>query len=311
MNSRELTLGVCLLVLASSGLEAGDVRAAATSAQGLPVDAPRASSPGPEELMQAVRRDLESAVQNHEALADSLPSEHPEGHSAVPDPKSTAIRSSAAEPAAEWESLLSTGNAQVRAWESYFSGGGGPRLRTSLFRLGPHRGHLEGVLAQNGLPPDLLAIAFVESNFAPNAVSPKGATGLWQFMPATAVRYGLEFKPFQDDRIDLEKSTSAAARYLTDLHAKFGDWLLALAAYNAGEAEVESAIAKGKTRDFWALSRLRLLPNETKEYVPKVLAALHVWKNIVAGNPETGLPGTGERASLGHERCVYAITSSR
>jgi len=164
-------------------------------------------------------------------------------------------------------------------------------------------------LKQNDLPPELLAVAFVESEFVPDAVSPKGATGLWQFMPVTATHYGLMLNPLHDDRTNLEKSTSAAARYLTDLHARFGDWLLALAAYNAGEDQVVSAIARGRTRDFWALSRIRLLPEETREYVPKVLAALHLWKEIVAGSADVEAPAIKEAASSRHETWVCAVTS--
>jgi membrane-bound lytic murein transglycosylase D len=117
-------------------------------------------------------------------------------------------------------------------------------------------------------------VAQVESNWKPFALSPKGAFGLWQFMPATARRYGLRVDALRDDRADMEKATRAAARYLRDLHLRFGDWALALAAYNAGEDAVQKAMERGESNDFGNLSRQKLLPAETRAYVPAVLVAL-------------------------------------
>jgi len=306
---RQLISAVCLLFLFTSASKASEVRVAQDSPDSRPANASRVSSLSPEELMQAVRSDLDLAVQNHAALADSLRSKSREPNSPVSNPEPAPSQASMAHVHAGWEFLSTSSNAQVRAWESYFSGSGSARVRASLLRLGSDREHLEDVLKQSGLPPELIAIAFVESGFVPNAISPKGATGLWQFMPATALRYGLELKPFQDDRANPEKSTSAAARYLTDLHQRFGDWLLALAAYNAGEDRVDSAIARGRTRDFWILSQLGLLPEETRNYVPKVLGALLVWNESLDHNSETGVSRAGETVSSKDETWVYTITS--
>jgi soluble lytic murein transglycosylase-like protein len=129
------------------------------------------------------------------------------------------------------------------------------------------------VFVDEGVPLEYLAVAAVESAFHPDALSPKGARGLWQFMPATAQRFGLCVEEWRDDRLDAQRSTRAAARYLRWLHAQFGDWLLALAAYNAGEGRVLAAIERGQSRDFWRLAALGLLPEETRRYVPAVLAA--------------------------------------
>ena len=123
-------------------------------------------------------------------------------------------------------------------------------------------------------PATLLSVARVESSFNPLAVSPKGARGMWQFMPATARHFGLRVDARYDDRLDPQRSTIAAARYLHFLHGLFGDWKLALAAYNAGENRVSRAIRNGGTRDFFELSRRRLLPLETRRYVPSVLAGI-------------------------------------
>ena len=280
MFFRQLFSALCLLFLITSASKASDISVASDSHDSRPVNGPSVSNLNPEELMQAVRRDLDLAVQNHEALSDSLRSKNPESIFPISDLHPTLFPPSRAGAQAGWETLSSTSNAQVQAWESYFSGSGSARLRSSVLRLGPYREHLEGVLRQWGLPPELIAIAFVESEFVPRAVSPKGATGPWQFMPATAARYGLLRNGREDERTDLERSTLAAARYLADLHSLFMDWPLALAAYNAGEDRIKEAIAKGKTRDFWTLSQLALLPDETRAYVPKVLGAASAWRAL-------------------------------
>lgn len=132
---------------------------------------------------------------------------------------------------------------------------------------------VEPILRRYGVPTELAAVILVESGGRTDALSPKGARGLWQIMPDTARRYGLRVDDIQDDRLDLFKATDAAARYLHDLYAQFGDWKLALAAYNTGEANVETAILKAHTEDFDQLTRLGMLPLETRNYVPRVLVA--------------------------------------
>ena len=130
------------------------------------------------------------------------------------------------------------------------------------------------ILIEEGLPAELLGVAKVESNFNPFAVSLKGAAGLWQFMPATARRYGLRVDAFQDERFDVQKSTRAAGRYLRDLYTQFGSWPLVLAAYNAGEDAVQRAIDHASDRSFNSIDRAGLLPAETRAYVPAVLKAI-------------------------------------
>ena len=140
-----------------------------------------------------------------------------------------------------------------------------PRLRANYETLGR-------ILEQEQVPRELVAVAMVESGFNPWALSPKGARGIWQFMPATAVRYGLAVQPGNDDRTHPEHSTRAAARYLRNLFNMFGDWKLAIAAYNAGEGRVQRIIDRTGIRDFDKMRRLQLLPLETRNYVPAVLA---------------------------------------
>ena len=142
----------------------------------------------------------------------------------------------------------------------------------AAMRLSPLLPVVEPILRRHGIPADLAAVILVESGGRADALSPKGARGLWQLMPDTARRYGLRVDGIRDDRLVLLSATDAAARYLHDLYAEFGDWKLALAAYNTGEANLGSAILKAHTQDFDQLTSLRMLPLETRNYVPLVLA---------------------------------------
>jgi hypothetical protein len=127
-----------------------------------------------------------------------------------------------------------------------------------------------------GLPEDLVWLAHVESVWNPNAVSPAAAGGLWQFIPKTAIEYGLAVESGNDERSNPIKQTRVAAEYLHDLYTIFGDWALAMAAYNTGEPRVMEAIVKNGRANFWELYEKQLLPKETRDYVPKILAAIKV-----------------------------------
>lgn len=156
----------------------------------------------------------------------------------------------------------------------------GAFLRPALARYSVYRESLARILREENLPPELLAVAMVESGLNPLALSPKGARGIWQFMPATAQRYGLAVGPMNDHRTHPEHSTRAAARYLRDLYQQFGDWKLALAAYNWGEDKVQRVINRTGVRDFDEMARRGLAPLETRKYVPAVLA---VWAQLNEG----------------------------
>jgi Kef-type K+ transport system membrane component KefB/soluble lytic murein transglycosylase-like protein len=165
-----------------------------------------------------------------------------------------------------------------------FSSGGSFAValpRSVRARIEQYRESFARILEEEHVPVGLLAVALVESGFNPQALSPKGARGIWQFMPATAVRYGLTVQPGEDHRTNPEHSTRAAARYLRFLYNQFGDWKLALAAYNAGEQRVQRIIDRTGIRDFAEMSRRGLLPAETRNYVPAVLAA---WFRMAANN---------------------------
>jgi membrane-bound lytic murein transglycosylase D len=138
---------------------------------------------------------------------------------------------------------------------------------------------IQRVLKEEGVPQDLIFLAQAESGFHPLAVSRAGARGIWQFMGSRAKGYGLGHDFWADDRQDPEKSTRAAARHLKDLYAQFGDWYLAMAAYNSGPGTVQSAVKRTGYADFWELYRRNVLPKETRNYVPIIVAMTIMNKN--------------------------------
>jgi membrane-bound lytic murein transglycosylase D len=153
------------------------------------------------------------------------------------------------------------------------------RVEMALAGHEEHAPQIEQIFKDEGVPADLVNVAFVESGFNEAAKSPAGAVGLWQFMKSTAQYYGLKVNRAEDQRKDVILSSLAAARHLRDLYNNYGDWNLALAAYNFGAAGVERAMERGNTRDFWELVSKGLVPRETARFVPKILAAAIIVKN--------------------------------
>ncbi len=162
---------------------------------------------------------------------------------------------------------------RVAAFLKYYQGRGRARLEIGRTRLALYRPMMTEIFRKEGVPEWLIGVGFVESTYNSAAHSPAQAHGIWQFIPGTGDRYGLQQTAWTDERGNPEKSTRAAARYLRDLHALFGDWLLALAAYNWGEGHVASVIHRTGIKDFWTMADRGLLPQETTNYVPSVLAA--------------------------------------
>jgi membrane-bound lytic murein transglycosylase D len=138
--------------------------------------------------------------------------------------------------------------------------------------------HIREVFAEEGIPTDLAYVGLVESAFKTNAYSRAKARGVWQFIAATGQRYGLQVDWWVDERSDPEKATRAAARYFKELHELFGDWNLALAAYNAGERKIARGMARYKKDDYWELRKTRALRRETRNYVPLIHAAILIAK---------------------------------
>lgn len=171
-------------------------------------------------------------------------------------------------------------NPYVEKWLNYFQGKGRDYMQTYLERSGRYLPMMKNVLRENGLPEDLVYIALIESGFSPRAHSHANAVGYWQFIRGTGKRFGLNIDTFIDERRDPVLSTRAAAQYFKALYDLLGSWHLALAAYNVGEYRVKRAVTRHYTKDYWELiKKRRSLPVETKNYVPKFIAATLIAKD--------------------------------
>ena len=168
---------------------------------------------------------------------------------------------------------------QVAGYITYFSGRGRGVFERAFARSGRYHDMIVSTLKEEGVPQDLIYLAQAESGFHPMAVSRAGARGIWQFMASRGVGYGLHHNMWVDDRQDPEKSTRAAAHHLKDLYNQFGDWYLAMAAYNSGPGTVQAAVKRTGYADFWELYRRNVLPKETRNYVPIILAVTIMTKN--------------------------------
>src|SRR5277367_1838345 len=176
---------------------------------------------------------------------------------------------------------------QVAGFINYFSNRGRGTIERALARSGRYEDMIRRTLREEGVPQELIYLAQAESGFHPLAVSRAGARGMWQFMGSRAKGYGLERNWWVDDRQDPEKATRAAAHHLHDLYNEFGDWYLAMAAYNCGPGTIEKAVERTGYADFWELRSRGALPAETTNYVPIILAMTIMEKNAA----EYGLEG--------------------
>lgn len=172
-------------------------------------------------------------------------------------------------------------NPQVEYWIRYFKTTGRTTFSQWLSRGEVFKEVLNPIFIESNMPFELIFLSMIESGFDTRAHSHKQAVGPWQFMKGTALLYGLKVNGHIDERRDPVKSTRAATAYLRKLYGKFGDWYLAFAAYNSGPRLIDEAISKAKSRDFWTLIRTPYLKSETKEFIPKLLAAM-----IIGSNPE-------------------------
>lgn len=155
------------------------------------------------------------------------------------------------------------------------------RFSVWLSRSGKYLDLMKEILKEKNVPEEIAFLPLIESGFNPYAYSSARAAGYWQFIASTAKRYGLEINWWKDERRDPVKSTVAAANYLTDLHDMFGSWNLAMAAYNAGEGKIMKALNKSRSDDYWSLLNTSHIRRETKDYVPKFIAA-----SLIAYSPQ-------------------------
>lgn len=169
-------------------------------------------------------------------------------------------------------------NKAVDRWLVYYQTRGRRSFQIHLTRAGRYEPTLRAIMQEHRLPQDLVYLSLIESGYDPNAYSRAHAVGLWQFLSSTAQRYGLRVNEWVDERRDPILATRAAAAYLKDLYEEFGSWYLVAAAYNGGSRRVHRAIRRTGSRDFWVLARRGYFPDETKEYVPKFIAAALIAK---------------------------------
>ncbi len=171
-------------------------------------------------------------------------------------------------------------NQPVLSWIAYFTGVGRKHFVVWLEKGKTLIPQMKTILEQNGMPTDLVYLSMIESGYSSKSLSNVGAVGLWQFMPGTAVEYGLKINDWVDERRDVEKSTQAASLYLKDLYAQFGSWHLAAAGYNGGPGLVSKTLRHyGEDASFFELTSKKRMNSQTANYVPKILAALIVAKN--------------------------------
>jgi len=188
-----------------------------------------------------------------------------------------------------------TVNDEVLSFLNFFQTPRGRAIvETGLRRAGRYREMIARVLSEEGMPQDLIYLAQAESAFQPLALSRAGARGIWQFVAWRGNEYGLRHTWWVDDRQDPEKATRAAAQHLRDLYKMFGDWYLAMAAYNCGPGNVQKGIERTGYADFWELYRRNVLPRETKNYVPIILALTLIAKDAahygIRVDPDTPVP---------------------
>lgn len=170
-------------------------------------------------------------------------------------------------------------NEPVLRWLEYFKTKGRKIVELGLRRIGLYREMIQDIFSQNGIPKDLIYLCQQESMFKPLAQSRSRARGMWQFMLGTGKLYGLKQDGFIDEKLDPEKSTRAAAQHLQKLYQMFGDWYLAMAAYNAGEGRILRIIEKTGVTNFWELIDRRLMNEQTASYVPSILAFMIIGKH--------------------------------
>jgi membrane-bound lytic murein transglycosylase D len=193
-----------------------------------------------------------------------------------------------------------TVNDTVLGYINFFDNRGRRTIEAGLERAGKYSAMISKVLAEEGIPQELIHLAQAESGFLPRAVSRAAATGMWQFVKFRGNEYGLKQTPYSDERLDPEKATRAAAHHLHDLYNEFGDWYLAIAAYNCGPGCVERAVERTGYADFWELRARGALPKETTNYVPIILAMTIMAKNA----PEYGLDRITPDAPLEYDTIV-------
>jgi len=186
-------------------------------------------------------------------------------------------------------------NATIQQFINYYQGRGRSTMEAGLRRSGQFMAMARKIFREEGVPEDITWLGQIESAWRPTARSWAAASGLWQFMPGTGTTYGLRQTAWIDERNSFEKATRASARYLKDLYNHFGDWQLAMAAYNTGQGNIDRAISRAGSRSYWKI--FPYIAQETRNYVPNILAAM-----LIAKNPQKyGFPNIRPDAPLAYD----------
>ena len=170
-------------------------------------------------------------------------------------------------------------NQAVVRFLNYYRTRGRKSMEEGLRRSGKYMSIFQEIFRKEEVPLDLLYMAHVESLFKPRAYSRMRAKGIWQFIAGTGKAYGLRQDWWIDERSSITKSTEAAARYLKKLHAQFQDWNLAMASYNVGERRIERILRRYGSIDYWTMVKRRMLPRETRNFVPSILASILIYRH--------------------------------
>ena len=209
---------------------------------------------------------------------------HPETKAVAPPAPISPSSSTVPPPVAEKTSApvlfpITPDDPSIQLYIDYFQYADHRRFKEWLERSHEYLPYIQQTFREMGLPEDLAYVSLIESGFSARAYSRTGAAGLWQFMRGTGVKYGLKVNYWIDQRRDPILATRSAAQYLKDLHDEFDSWELALAAYNAGEGRVANAVSRAGTKNYWKLRQTHEFSSETRNYIPKLIAAMTIAKN--------------------------------
>jgi len=242
-----------------------------------------------------------------DAAGDIYPPENYALESLPPDPNKEERGKLATEQSSSIVALFpSVLHEKVKDFINYFQNKADSFFSKALARSQAYEEMMKRIFREKNLPEDLFYLALIESGFNPFAVSPKQASGIWQFVSKTAKRFGLRVDKWVDERRDPEKSTYAAAEYLKQLYEMFNCWELAAASYNAGEGKILKAMKKTQSQNFWEIAQYRYLKTETKKYVPMFLAAM-----LIAKEPEKyGFSNIPYHPPLNYEKIIVPPSTS-
>lgn len=283
MKQRHLLLALvtlCVLALGTFSIPVEESLAETASPDLVPDVSQPEEEDEPDANLTPLEPELSLPLELTESTTDTSPATVLESQdpSSSPAPAPSPVQSASGETVYNIPIVM---DPSVQSHIHFFNSSIRSRFEQWLVRLSRYQPLVEKIFSEFNIPSDLVYLSLVESGFNPYAYSRAKATGPWQFMKGTGKVYGLRIDNYVDERRDPIKSTVAAARYLRDLYDMFGTWPLAMAAYNAGEGKVMRALHKVQGETFSDISKTKLIRTETKQYVPRIMAA-----TVIARNPD-------------------------